>query len=373
MVMSHPNLFKNLLRFSVGLLLILLSTFIWLTTIPVTATVAHQPAGTPTLQPTTAPTPTPTTPPPQIAGCDIFPADNIWNTPIDTAPVDPNSTAYVNTIGANRTLHPDFGSGLWNGGPIGIPFITVRSSQAQVAVTFEYADESDAGPYPVPTNAPIEGGPNSSGDRHVLLLEQDNCKLYELYSSYPQSNGSWEAGSGAIFDLKRHALRPDGWTSADAAGLPILPGLVRYDEVVSGEIRHAIRFTAPQTRRSYVWPARHHASSLTANNYPPMGQRFRLRADFPLNTFSPQVQVILRAMQTYGIILADNGSAWYISGAPDERWNNDLLRELGRVRGSDFAAVDATGLMLNGDSGQVRPSTPIVFDQYVYLPVTRRP
>ena len=368
---------RSLLLGAIGLLLAIIGILTWLTTLPTTAAPVTQGAATPTLQPTTpptlTPTPTPTTPPPQIAGCDIFPADNIWNTPIDTAPVDPNSTAYVNTIGANRTLHPDFGSGLWNGGPIGIPFITVRSSQAQVAVTFEYADESDAGPYPVPTNAPIEGGPNSSGDRHVLLLEQDNCKLYELYSSYPQSNGSWEAGSGAIFDLKRHALRPDGWTSADAAGLPILPGLVRYDEVASGEIRHAIRFTAPQTRRSYVWPARHHASSLTANNYPPMGQRFRLRADFPLNTFSSQVQVILRAMQTYGIILADNGSAWYISGAPDERWNNDLLRELGRVRGSDFAAVDVTGLMLNGDSGQVRPSTPIVFDQYVYLPVTRRP
>ena len=371
--MVRTYLFTSLLAGAVSILLAMLGTLTWLTTMPTIAAPANQGAATPTLQPTNPPTPTPTTPPPQIAGCDIFPADNIWNTPIDTAPVDANSAAYINTIGASRTLHPDFGSGLWNGGPIGIPFITVRSSQAKVAVTFDYADESDPGPYPVPTNALIEGGPNASGDRHVLLLEEDNCQLYELYSSYPQSDGSWEAGSGAIFDLKSHTLRPDTWTSADAAGLPILPGLVRYDEVASGEIRHAIRFTAPQTRRAYVWPARHYASSLTAANYPPMGQRFRLRADFPLNTFSPQVQVILRAMQTYGIILADNGSAWYISGAPDERWNNDLLRELGRVRGSDFEAVDVTGLMLNSDSGQVRPSTPIIRDQHVYLPAARRP
>lgn len=371
--MIRFDLFKGLLIVSSGLLLLFLSALTVLTTTPVTATTARQAVATPTLQPTSPPTPAPTTPPPQIAGCDLFPADNIWNTPIDTAPVDPNSAAYVNTIGASRTLHPDFGSGLWEGGPIGIPFITVRSSQPKVDVTFEYADESDPGPYPVPTDAPIEGGPNGEGDRHILLLEQDNCRLYELFSAYPQSDGSWTAGSGAIFDLKSHALRPDTWTSADAAGLPVLPGLVRYDEVASGEIRHAIRFTAPQTQRSYVWPARHYASSLTATNYPPMGQRFRLRADFPLNAFSPQVQVILRAMQKYGIILADNGSAWYISGAPDERWNNDLLRELRQVKGSDFAAVDVSGLRLHPDSGQVQPRVPIHYDQNIYLPLTRRP
>ncbi len=364
---------KRFLMGSIGALLVMVGLLVLWSPMPAAATATTQGFATPTIEPTSPPTPTPTIPPPQIAGCDLFPGNNIWNTPIDTAPLDSNSTAYVNTIGANRTLHPDFGSGLWNDGPIGIPFITVRNSQANVAVTFDYADESDPGPYPVPTDAPIEGGPNSSGDRHVLLLEQDNCRLYELYSAYPQSDGSWSAGSGAIFDLKSHALRPDGWTSADAAGLPILPGLVRYDEVASGEIRHAIRFTAPQTRRSYVWPARHYASSQTAPNYPPMGQRFRLRADYPLNTFSPQVQVILRAMQKYGIILADNGSAWYISGAPDERWNNDLLRELGRVRGGDFEAVDVTGLLLNRDSGQVRPSTPIIRNQHVYLPAARRP
>lgn len=330
---------------------------------------------TPTLQPTSPPTatPTPTTPPPQIADCDIFPADHIWNTPIDTAPVDANSAAYINTIGPNRTLHPDFGSGLWEGGPIGIPFITVAGTQPKVAVSFDYADESDPGPYPVPTDAPIEGGPNSDGDRHVLMLDQDNCQLYELYYSYPQEDGRWTAGSGAIFDLKSHTLRPDGWTSADAAGLPILPGLVRYDEVASGEIRHAIRFTAPQTQRAYVWPARHYASSLTAANYPPMGQRFRLRANFNLSGFAPAMQVILRAMQKYGIILADNGSAWYISGAPDERWDNDVLHQIGRVKGSDFEAVDVSGLLFQADSGQVRPQVIVPQDHHLYLPLAQQP
>lgn len=339
----------------------------------------HQAAATgtstPTLQPTSPPTttPTPTLPPPQIAGCDIFPADHIWNTPIDTAPVAANSAAYINTIGASRTLHPDFGSGLWEGGPIGIPFITVNGAQPKVAVSFDYTDESDPGPYPVPTDAPIEGGPQADGDRHVLLLDQDNCQLYELYASYPQADGSWTAGSGAIFDLKSHTLRPAGWTSADAAGLPILPGLVRYGEVASGEIRHAIRFTAPQTQRAYVWPARHYASSLTAAQYPPMGQRFRLRADFPLTDFAPAMQVILRAMQKYGIILADNGSAWYISGAPDERWDNDVLHQIGRVKGSDFEAVDVSGLLFQADSGQVRPQVIVPQDHYLYLPLARRP
>jgi hypothetical protein len=292
--------------------------------------------------------------PPQIAGCTLFPADNIWNVPVDTLPVDANSDAYVNTIGAERTLHADFGSGLWEGGPIGIPFVVVPANQPGVAVTFDYDDESDPGPYPVPPDAPIEGGPNSSGDRHVLIVENDNCLLYELFAAYPQEDGSWQAGSGAIFDLNSHALRPDSWTSADAAGLPILPGLVRYDEVASGEITHAIRFTAPQTRRAYVWPARHYASSRTSPEYPPMGQRFRLKANYEMSGFAPEVQVILRAMKKYGLILADNGSAWYISGAPDERWNNSVLHQLHTVPGSAFEAVDSSSLMLDPNSGQVR-------------------
>lgn len=340
----------------------------------VTPTPTHpsttQPTPTPTSTPTVTSTPTPTPKPPQIGNCDIFPADNIWNTSIVAAPVAERSEAYVNTIGRTKTMHPDFGSGLWNDGPIGIPFITVPSNQAKVNVTFDYADESDAGPYPVPTDAPIEGGPNSHGDRHVLMLDHDNCLLYELYAAYPQEDGSWTAGSGAIFDLKNHTLRPDTWTSADAAGLPIVPGLVRYEEVASGEIRHAIRFTAPETQRSYLWPARHYASSITDANYPPMGQRFRLKAAYDISGFSPQVQVILTAMKRYGIILADNGSAWYISGAPDERWNNDVLQELHRITGDAFEAVDVSALMVDPNSGQVRATTPPQqFSEHLYLPV----
>lgn len=286
-----------------------------------------------------------------IAGCSVFPANNIWNTPIDTLPVDLNSSSYINTIGAGTHFHADFGSGLWNGGPIGIPFEVISSSQAKVAVTFEYDTESDPGPYPVPPNAQIEGGPDSDGDRHILILDQDQCRLYELYYAWPQADGSWHAGSGAVYDLASHALRPAGWTSADAAGLPILPGLIRYDEAAAGPIEHAIRFTVPQTRKAYTWPARHYASSLTGSQYPPMGQRFRLKANFNISGFSPIVQNILKAMQKYGIILADNGSAWYISGVPDERWDNDILHELDAVYGSDFEAVNVSTLMLNPDSG----------------------
>jgi len=210
--------------------------------------------------------------PPQIAGCAVFPANNIWNTPIDQLPVDTNSAAYINTIGADGFLHPDFGTE-WNGSPIGIPYVVVSGVQP-VPVTFDYVSESDPGPYPIPADAPIEGGANSGGDRHVLVLDKDSCTLYELFYAFPQGDGSWHAGSGAIFDLSDNALRPDGWTSADAAGLPILPGLVRYDEVQAGEIAHAIRFTAARTRGDHVWHARHDASSLTGSQYPPMGQLF---------------------------------------------------------------------------------------------------
>jgi hypothetical protein len=290
--------------------------------------------------------------PPQIAGCSIFPANNIWNVPVDTLHVDANSDAYIATIGVDEYVHADFGSGLWAGGPIGIPYVDVPGTQPKVPISFYYASESDPGPYPIPPDAPIEGGPDSTGDRHVLVLDRDNCILYEVFDAWPQSDESWEAGSGAVFDLKSHALRPDGWTSADAAGLPILPGLVRYDEVASGEIRHAIRFTVPQTRRAYVWPARHYASQLTGDQYPPMGQRFRLKADFDISGFSPEVQVILQALKTYGMILADNGSPWFISGVPDERWDNDDLHDLHQITGSAFEAVDVSSLMIDPDSGE---------------------
>ncbi len=292
--------------------------------------------------------------PPILDGCPLFPADHIWNARVDGLPVEPSSNAYINVIRRDAPVHPDFGSGLWDGGPIGIPYVTVTGSQPRVAVTFDYADESDPGPYPIPTGAPIEGGPASDGDRHVLALDRDNCVLYELYYAVPQTDGSWTAGSGAIYDLTGYALRPAGWTSADAAGLPILPGLVRYDEVAAGEITHALRFTAPQTRRAYIWPARHYASSLTGDQYPPMGQRFRLRADFDMTGFSPDVQVILRGLQRYGMILADNGSSWFISGVPDERWDNDVLRQLRQLTGADFEAVDVSSLMVDEDSGKVQ-------------------
>lgn len=288
----------------------------------------------------------------QFYSGSVFPIDHIWNTPVDTLPVDANSAAYIQTIGAQQTFHPDFGSGTWDGGPIGIPYITVQGNQPRVPVSFYYPDESDPGPYPIPSNAPIEGGENATGDRHILIIDHDNHTLYEIYDAWPNGDGSWSAGSGAIFDLNDYALRPAGWTSADAAGLPIFPGLVRYDDVASGEIRHALRFTAPQTRRAYVWPARHHASSLTGAQYPPMGQRFRLKADYDTSAFAPDVQVILRAMKRYGIILADNGSPWYVSGAPDARWNNDVLHQLDRLRGEDFEAVDCSALRIHPDSGR---------------------
>lgn len=296
------------------------------------------------------------TPAPQIDGCNIFPADNVWNTPVDHLPVHANSANYINTIGAARGLHPDFGSGVWPPGsdsPIGIPYVTVPGSQPLVDVTFGYDDESDPGPYPIPPDAPREGGPTTtSGDRHVLVIDRDNCILYELFAADKQPDNSWTAGSGAVFDLNSHALRPDGWTSADAAGLPILAGLVRYDEVAAGEIRHAIRFTAPQTQDAYVWPARHEASSLTGANYPPLGLRLRLRADYDISSFSPPMQVILQAFKTYGIILADNGSAWYISGAPDDRWDNDILHEMDVITGAAFEVVDTSSMIIDPDSGQ---------------------
>ena len=297
--------------------------------------------------------------PPTIAGCPIFPTDSVWNTPVDHLPVDSHSSAYITSIGSDKGIHPDFGSGLWEGAPIGIPYNIVPGTQSKVKVTFGYDDESDPGPYPIPPNAEIEGGYDSEGDRHILVIDRDNCILYETWSTYLQQDGSWYAGSGAIFDLQSHALRPDGWTSADAAGLPIFPGLIRYEEVASGEISHAIRFTAPRTRKAYVWPARHYASSYTSVSYPPMGQRFRLKARFDISGFSPEVQVILRALKQYGMILADNGSAWFIQGVPDPRWNNDVLvGELRLVKGADFEAVDESTLMIDPDSGQARQGTP---------------
>jgi len=291
-----------------------------------------------------------------IGGCSILPANNIWNTPINTLPATSDSATLVNTIGAGRGFHADFGSGLWEGAPIGIPFVTVPGSQTKYSATFDYAGDSDPGPYAVPLTAPIEGGSGSTGDRHAIAIDTTNCILYELYYAFPGAN-SWSAGSGAIFDLKSNALRTAGWTSADAAGLPIVPGLITYDEVLSGEIKHAIRFTAPQTRNTYVWPARHQASSLSGAQYPRMGERLRLKASFDISPYPADVQTILKAMKKYGLILADNGSALYISGAPDSRWNNNNLATLGNVLGANLEVVDATVLMVSPNSGATNGST----------------
>jgi hypothetical protein len=289
-------------------------------------------------------------PGPAIAGCPIFPGDHIWNTRVDTLPVAARSDDYVDAIGREVGLHPDFGSGLWEGSPIGIPFNVVEGGVPPVSFDFEYAEESDPGPYPIPDGARIEAG----SDRHLLVVDSASCVLYELYAA-EQDRGTWLAGSGAIWDLRGYGLRPESWTSADAAGLPILPGLVRYEEVAAGEIRHAIRFTAESVRGEFIWPARHEASDDDDPARPPFGQRFRLKATFDSSPYPPEVQVILQAMKTYGLILADNGSNWYITGAPDERWDNDMLVPLLReVTGEDFEAVDAGGLMIAPDSGQAR-------------------
>ncbi len=285
---------------------------------------------------------------PKIQTCTVFPANNVWNARVDSLPVHPNSAAFVQTIGPSNPAHPDFGHDSVNG----IPFNLVPGSEPKVSVSFYY--NGDPGPYPIPPNPIIEQGANSTGDRHILLIDKDNCILYELFNAWPQAGGSWSAGSGAIFPLNSNKLRPSGWTSADAAGLPIFPGLVRYDEVASGQINHALRFTAPATRNTFVWPARHFASTHSGTAYPPMGTRFRLRKDFDISSFPPHVQVILRALKTYGMILADNGASWFISGVPDSRWNDDEMHQLTRVIGADFEAVDESSLMADPNSAAVR-------------------
>ena len=292
-----------------------------------------------------------------LHGKRVLPADSPWNTDISQAPVDPNSDTLLDTIGLDTGLHPDFGT-TWDGVPNGIPYIVVPGSQPWIPVIFQYAGESDPGPYPIPGNAPIEGGPNADGDRHVLIVDRDNWTLHELYDAWPSDDfTNWWAGSGALFGLNSNTPRPQGWTSADAAGLPIFPGLVRYDEVAAGEIRHALRFTMPKTQQAYIWPARHMASSITNRKYPPMGARFRLRADFDITGYSKNNQVILTALKRYGMFLADNGSTWFFSGSPDPRWNDDDLHNLTKVKGSDFEAVDESDWQFLADSARVDPTS----------------
>ena len=283
---------------------------------------------------------------PSLPSKSVFPADNPWNRDISGDPVDPNSANLIAACGGGLSLHPDFGT-TYQGVPWGIPFVTVHSAQNRVPVTFDYADESDPGPYPIPASAPIEGGPASDGDRHVLVVDVDTWKLYELFDAHPVNNGaSWTAGSGAIFDLGSNAMRPEGWTSADAAGLPIFPGLIRYDEAVTqGAITHAIRFTCPTTRKAYLPPARHYASSQTSANLPPMGMRVRLKAGVDISGFPPEVRVIFTAMKKYGMLLADNGSGFFVSGAPDTRWNDANINTMKQLHGSDFEVVTMNGLV----------------------------
>lgn len=279
----------------------------------------------------------------------IFPSDNPWNTDISGYSVHANSANFIASIfGSSTGLHPDFGT-VWDGASIGIPFIVVGGSQAKVSITYvDYGDESDPGPFPVPPNAPVEGGANSNGDRHVIVIDRDNHILYELYNAH-KVGGGWTASSGAKWSLDSNALRTKGWTSADAAGLPIFPGLVRYDEVANGEITHALRFTVHDSQKGFISPARHYASpsNSTNPNLPPMGLRLRLKSGYDISGFSVINQRILRALKKYGMIVADNGSDWYISGAPDSRWDDSDLHELSQVKGSDFEAVD-TGVIETG-------------------------
>jgi hypothetical protein len=291
-------------------------------------------------------------PPPSCGGMSLgqsaslngfvpFPADNLWNRDISSAPVDPNSAAIINFIGAGIGLHPDFGSGLYNGLSIGIPYLVVGAPQGMVPINFTaYGDESDPGPMPIPVSALIEGFPTpGSGDRHVLVLDSNNCWLYELYSSYPNA-ASWNAASAAVWDLTADEQRPYTWTSADAAGLPIFPGLARYDEVAAGQINHALRFTLQSSRAAFVPPASHWAANSTNALAAPMGMRLRLKAGFDISSFSAANQVILTALKKYGMIMADNGSSMYISGAPDDRWDNSDLHNLGGVTAADFEVIE---------------------------------
>jgi hypothetical protein len=285
--------------------------------------------------------PTPSASPPGTT-CRVFPSDNVWNTDVSTLPIHPQSAVWLASMNAGSTkLHPDFGRR-----PYGMPFAVRPDSYPKVSVKFKYKGESDTGPYPFGPDIPVEKG----SDRHALVIDSDTCVLYELFH-VRWRNGNPRAGSGAIFDLGSNALRPDGPTSADAAGLPIFPGLVRYDEVVAGFIGHAIRFTVSLTDCRHIWPARHDAGTCNAA-YPPMGARFRMKASFAISTFSPNAQVILKAMKTYGLFLADNGTNWYFQGTQDDRWPDSLLDELKSVPASVFEAVDESACMVNGDSGQ---------------------
>jgi hypothetical protein len=280
---------------------------------------------------------------PSARRCPVFPASNAWNQRVDKLPVAADSARLVSSIGLDAPVHADFGSGQWDGGPIGIPFDVVSRTTSLHRVSFQYAEESNRVRYPIPRHVHIEGGAHATGDRHAILVDKSTCRLYELYDLRHTSR-AWTAGSGAVWSLRSNHLRPAGWTSADAAGLPIFPGLARWDEVKRGVIDHALRFTARETRRAYVYPARHYASNSSDPALPPMGLRVRLKASVNIASFPRQARVVLRALQRYGMILADNGSPWYVSGAPSAHWSNDALHTLGRLTGADFEVVDTSSL-----------------------------
>ena len=306
--------------------------------------------------------------PPKIGTCDVFPASNFWNTPVDTLALHPSSLAWTSNMGLAKALHPDFGSFLdapTNQEPFGIPYTTVPGNQPRVPMAFDVPEESDPGPYPFPPNAPVEGtvnqDPNVGGDRHVLVVDRDNCVLYETDASYPLNGGaSWTAFSGARFDFTLNAMRPDTWTSADAAGLPILPGLVRYDEATAGDIRHALRFTANSTLNQHIWPATHDASSLAGAQYPPLGARFRLKAAVVESNFSGPALAVVKALKKYGMVLADNGSDWYISGEHNPAWNDAAINQMKSLHGSDFEVVDTAPMMISPTSTKAFQPPPAI-------------
>jgi hypothetical protein len=282
---------------------------------------------------------------PGAPSCPVFPANNPFNQRVDGLPVAHDSAALVARIGLGDPVHPDFGSGLYNGAPIGIPYAVVSKHTRRVPVSFHYASESDGHRYPLGPHVAIEGGASSTGDRHVIVVDRDSCRDYELFAAYPHDGGRrWTAGSGAIFNLRSNRLRPATYTSADAAGLPILPGLARYDQVARGAIDHALRFTAPCTAARYVYPARHFASTCSGPSLPPMGLRVRLKRSVNISRLPYQARVVARALKRYGMILADNGSPWFISGAPNRHWDNDALHQLDRLTGRDFEVVDTRSL-----------------------------
>ncbi|MFE5805494.1 hypothetical protein [Streptomyces sp. NPDC056491] len=291
----------------------------------------------------------------QAPSCTTAPPDSFWHAPVDTLPVHPSSDRYVASIGAAEPLHPDFGAGLVEGQPFGIPITVPDTTVPESTLSFDYPEESDPAGYRIPQDARIENGPASDGDRHVVVWDRALCKSYELFDAEKQGGNAWHAGSGAVFDLRSNALRPDGWTSADAAGLAILPGLVRHDEAAAGRIDHAIRITVPRSDQSHLWPARHQAGSAADSSLPPMGLRLRLKSSVDTSSLAPQAKAVAEALKKYGAIVADNGSPWYITGEENPRWDNSQLNALKNFKGSDFEAVDASGLQQSPDSGAVAP------------------